>query len=237
MPLCLLTLARSKSAAIASSVEVVSRQRVGAYDATVLRGDDPAAVVRWLGEHGYPARPALVEWLTPYTRDGFYLTAFRLAEDPTQGGLAATTVRLSFDTPTPFYPYREPSDAPAHPGRLLRLAFVGPFTPDAQLGGAAETGEARFVAPVFSGELDKTASALPVLADPSAWLTVYDDRAETRRGLGDLTLRPTSTKQRITPPPIIDRVPRELPLPIDVVGFFVALGAIGVIVSRRLAPA
>lgn len=232
LPLCLLfTLTRSSSKASAlAGVEVVANQRVGDYDATVLRGTSAEAITKWLDENKYPARPALQRWLAPYVERGFYFTAFRLAETPREGGLAATTVRISFDTPQPFYPYREPDDATPHYGRLLRLAFIGTGKP------TPKVGEAPWIEPAFSNELGPTVP-LPFAPPERAWLTVYEDRVDTRRGLGDLTFTPTSDRQVVTPPPIIDEDRREIPLPLDVLLGLAVLGGVGIWVARRPKPA
>lgn len=230
MPLCLsfFLLRSMKSEALPAGVQILSRQRVGNYDATVLRGTSAAAITQWLAENRFPSRPALDAWLAPYVAQGFFFTAFRLAEDPQQGGLAATTVRLSFDTPRPFYPYREPDDTAPHPGRLLRLAFVGNGTPRAKIGDDA------WIPPKFSGELGRASWASPVpLPEGAAWLTVYEDDVTGRRGLGDVSFLPTTDRTVITPPPIIDTVQRDLPLPLDVVAGLGLVGGLAVWISRR----
>lgn len=231
LPLCLLfTLTRSASkASVDVGVEVVSNQRVGDYDATVLRGTSAEAITKWLDENKYPARPALVRWLAPYVERGFYFTAFRLAETPRGGGLAATTVRISFDTPRPFYPYREPDDASPHYGRLLRLAFIGTGKP------AVKVGEKPWIDPVFSNELGPTVP-LPFAPPERAWLTVYEDRVDTRRGLGDLVFTPTNDRRIVTPPPIIEEDRRDIPLPLDVLLGLGLVGGLALWVSRRRPP-
>ena len=97
-----------------AAVEVVKQQKVGDYDATILKADDPEALGRWLQEHGYESRPALVDWLKKYTDDKWVLTAFKLSR-PQQSGanghrIEGNAVRLTFKTDKPFYPYREPAD-------------------------------------------------------------------------------------------------------------------------------
>ena len=120
---------------------VLERTRVAGYDAAVLAANDPAALNRWLGEHGYESRPALTAWLEPYTKGNWTVTAFRIATiDTTRPGIATTAVRMTFPTDRPFFPYREPEDqriesANPPPPRLLRTFFVGNGRHGGRLGG------------------------------------------------------------------------------------------------------
>ena len=110
-------------------------------DAAVLAANDPAALNRWLGEHGYESRPALTAWLEPYTKGNWTVTAFRIATiDTTRPGIATTACGMTFPTDRPFFPYREPEDqriesANPPPPRLLRTFFVGNGRHGGRLGG------------------------------------------------------------------------------------------------------
>jgi hypothetical protein len=107
-------------------VVVVEKKRVAGLDAVVLQARDPAALNGWLKDHGYPSRPEQVEWLRPYVEKQWLLTAFKFAagEDPKE--VATRSVRMSFKTERPFFPYREPTTAPEKgTSRLLRVYLVG----------------------------------------------------------------------------------------------------------------
>ncbi|MDQ2798064.1 MAG: DUF2330 domain-containing protein, partial [Armatimonadota bacterium] len=113
----------------APAVTVLDTQRVGRYDAVVLAASDAGALARWLTSHGYAARPALREWLAPYVRAHWTLTAFKIAKATAASPQAGSSVtRLSFHAPRPFFPYREPADqrlpGKTYPPRLLRVFFL-----------------------------------------------------------------------------------------------------------------
>jgi hypothetical protein len=135
----------------AGGVDVLQQKRIGDYDAAVLRfrkdgNDTPergaAELEKWLITHGYETPPAVKEWLTKYVKDGWCITAFKIAtpepkkdipepksnpNSPARiNDLRAKPVLMSFKTEKPFYPYREPATEPtAHPEpRLLRVYFA-----------------------------------------------------------------------------------------------------------------
>lgn len=98
------------AAPAAPAVQVLETRQLGHYEATVLAANDAAALNAWLGRHGYPSRPALVEWLQSYVRKGWILTAFRF-KAAGGGTIESQAIRMSFRTDKPFYPYREPKDS------------------------------------------------------------------------------------------------------------------------------
>jgi|APLak6261678615_1056124.scaffolds.fasta_scaffold01206_4 hypothetical protein len=109
------------------SVRVIRSERVAGLDVTVLQANDGAALAGWLEQHGFQMRPALQVWLDDYAKRGYVFSAFRYASE---AGASVTTkaVRITFATPTPMYPYREPSDSARRAG--LRLWLVAPQTRD-----------------------------------------------------------------------------------------------------------
>lgn len=154
-------LAAGKSAAMPASaraggVAVLEQGRVGDLDYAVLEfkagADEPAvaaaALLKWLNDHGYVARPDITDWVKVYARDGWVMTAFKIAgrpptplpddgpappkTDPKEPArprravtLSSTAVRMSFKAERPFYPYREPAgqraDKAQNTPRLLRV--------------------------------------------------------------------------------------------------------------------
>ncbi|MCA9063431.1 MAG: DUF2330 domain-containing protein, partial [Planctomycetaceae bacterium] len=95
----------------ATGVQVIDEVSVAGYDAAILKATDSEELLRWLEEHDYAARPALLDWLEVYTSQNWYLTAFRISRQPDGSRAVARPVRMTFQTDRPFYPYREPSDA------------------------------------------------------------------------------------------------------------------------------
>lgn len=88
-------------------VEVLSRERVGVYDVSVLEADRPGVLLDWLDENGY-AFPAEGEpILDAYVAEGWTFVATRVV--PGEAALLAGDVQplwLSFDAQRPVYPMR-----------------------------------------------------------------------------------------------------------------------------------
>jgi hypothetical protein len=235
-PLCLLTLGRSvKSAADESAVTVLGRTRVGPYDAVTLQGTSAEKIVQWLDGHRFDARPALLAWLAPYVARGFFFTVFRVRAEDGWTKLSAPAVRLSFDTPEPFYPYREPDDVRPEPTRHLRLFFIGQGVPEVRDESRPSTSATLWpVKPTYAGPVASDVKLpIPGWEPSTSWLTVYDDKAPSRKGKGDLALRPTEDTTAITPPSIEVAEPREVPIPADLLALGALLSAVVVVAQRR----
>ncbi|MBC8143389.1 MAG: DUF2330 domain-containing protein, partial [Armatimonadetes bacterium] len=123
------------SAAPAGSVRVESSQTIGGFNTVVLKASDTDSLVAWLQKHGYKPRPEMREWLEPYVRGGYFVTAFRVAA----GNPALSPVCMTFQTPAPFYPYREPDSTAPRTGRNLRVYYLGDKRVVGNLGGDAGT--------------------------------------------------------------------------------------------------
>jgi hypothetical protein len=195
------------------AIQVLDRQRVGGYEATVIKATDAEKLRRWLGEHGYDARPSLKPWLEPYIKAGWIITAFQIAKKDKESDYASTqAVRMSFAAERPFFPYSEPAEESGagkfQRGRFLRVFLVarqrmqGAF--DDHL--APWSGKA-----VWAGEvgderrrglgkyLDEGAVPVP----KGAWLTVFDDPASPRPGAADVFFSPSKDQSELRRPPII----------------------------------
>jgi hypothetical protein len=103
-------------------VKVLEATRVGDFTAFVLTATDSGALALWLKKHGFTTSAARQLWTDAYVRLGFHFVALRFegTKDEDQK-IVSRTLRLSFDSPLPYYPYREPGDAPGEPGRELSL--------------------------------------------------------------------------------------------------------------------
>jgi len=191
------------SKAAPGSVNVLEQKRVGDYDAAVLAfrrgGDDTpergaAELAKWLVKHGYESSDDIKKWLERYVKDGWYLTAFKIAspEPKDKGGpnppgppqthdLRAKPIRMSFKTDRPFYPYREPEiEQTKPPGeeRLLRVFVAASVRYAGKLGDGSKP---------WAGQ---TAWAGPV--DGSRWSKVYQS--------AKLTIPPAEGKAPIALP-------------------------------------
>ncbi|MEZ6188622.1 MAG: DUF2330 domain-containing protein [Planctomycetota bacterium] len=223
--------------ALTSGVEVLEVTHVAGYDAAVLRADDPAALERWLDERGYDPRPDLREWVQPYVEQGWVVTAFKYVggDDPR---VVAQSVRMSFATDRPLFPYRVPKDQLAAPGEgnLLRLFYVGPERVQGTLGAAAQAWGAALT---FARRTDQP---LPVRGSPypldellqvalpegsavpaGAWLHCFED-STWPGGTEDLFFTPAAEQTEVLPPPVQVTRTEEIPIPLELI----ALGAGGV---------
>ncbi|MFK7990302.1 MAG: DUF2330 domain-containing protein [Sandaracinaceae bacterium] len=212
---------------MAGGVQVLSEQRVAGMDATVLAANDPDALGAWLGEHGYANRPALVEWLAPYVRDGFAVTAFRYRAGE-ESTVASRSVRMSFETDRPFYPFREPSDQPESSSRSLRVWLVGPNRMGSlsDEGGAGWSGSPEYARPVHPSLVS---SIVPQGAvSEGAWLSSFLDRSSSRRGAGDAFFEPVQNDE-LRPLPLVHHRQQIIPAPVEPV----IVLAIGIWVWRR----
>jgi hypothetical protein len=190
---------------------VLEQTRVGGYDASVLAADDPAALNRWLGEHGYESRPALTAWLAPYTKAGWTVTAFKIAKAVADApNVGTTAVRMTFQTNRPFFPYREPEDqrgAKANPPRrLLRVYFIG----DGRFAGALDGGADWPGRAVWANAVSETNRIwlanelrLPIPAGNSLWLTEFEDHSSPRPGTDEVYFAPSADQTPIERHPII----------------------------------
>ena len=158
-------------------VTVLEQKRVAGMDVAVLKANNAAALNRWLKENGFPSRAALQQWLVPYVRAGFKIAAFKYAKSETNASKIATqAVRISFNAPSPFYPYRMPTDTEVDSSQILHVFMLaskkthGYLTEDT---GKRDWGQIIHTQPV--NEVAKLlAGALPADKLPTGplWLTV-----------------------------------------------------------------
>ena len=220
----------------ADDVLVLDQKRVGGYDTAVLRAKDPAALLRWLGKHGFASDARLTEWLRPYTEHGWAITAFRFA--PGAGRFASEPVELAFKTDRPFYPYREPRAESAPADRKLRVFVV---TPE-RVAGRLDDGEPWATAPEFSGPLPSRGNywVAPMLSLPGEvvdgyWVTSFLDRTPVRPER-ELVFDPSVDPRPVEPPPVVRWVDDPVDLPKGAVAMGVGLPALavaGLLLRRR----
>lgn len=193
------------------SVELLEKVKVGSFTAFVLAADDEAAMAKWLRENGLSTTPESQEWLGHYVRLQFYFVAMRYdpvlepkeATSPTRtvGVTRSETIRISFATPAPFYPYLEPRAVGELAGadRLLELWLVTnePLTPVALV----DEGEDRtWVRPLQPGLSYGSALASTVVALGSEFdgllpkndvvVQTFQDQKSSRPGFGDILFVP-----------------------------------------------
>lgn len=184
-----------------SGVEVAKVQRIGRFKAFTLAAQDPAALRRWLEDNGFQARPALDRWLAHYVDLGFHFVAFRYeAKKDEPPGMVSETVRLSFESELPYYPYFEPEPPQKQTMRRLTTWFVSQhgLRPIAAMTGGGKT---ELVNPWFSGN-DPTPSvdsfaktlgelgALLPIDKPELQVQVFQDHKIAREGFHDVLFVP-----------------------------------------------
>jgi hypothetical protein len=200
----------------ASKVQVLNQQKVGGYDAVVLKANDPEALRQWLVKHGYEARPALTEWFKWYTQNNWIITAFKISNDGSlTSQFAGRTVRLSFKTETPFYPYREPADTrenpPANGQRMLKVYFVSDKRHEGRLGkDATWPGTAAWANSLPDDTTKKVFGGLGLEPDAQKqmiekkWhLTEFEDKSFPRPGTDEVYFRLAEKQDTLERPPII----------------------------------
>ena len=129
-----------------SSVRVLERSVIAGMDVAVLDASDPNALLNWLKANHFDPRPGLLDWSKKYIEDHWIFTAFKYMRPSGKGGasekwmrdetadghlpnLQSKTIRLSFKTDQPMYPYREPKDAELESRELsLFIAAPSPMT-------------------------------------------------------------------------------------------------------------
>jgi hypothetical protein len=224
-----------------NSVRVLDQQRVAGYDATVLEADSARDLNGWLLKHDYVTRPNLTDWLEPYVKNKWKITAFKIARDFTRQEIASSAVVMTFSTPRPFFPYSEPADKGNGTGsRLLRVFFLADRRFAGELGPDKQPWQAG---PVWAGRLaDNTlqelAAQLPLFDQlHPVWLTVFDDHSVSRAGKPDLFFVPTSRTDEVRRPPITvrERVFLGGWLCLAIALLLIALPVIRVLLNRRRA--
>lgn len=194
-------------------VELLAAKKVGSFTAFTLTARDPEALTKWLTDNGLEAPPSHQKWLTHYVKLGFFFVAFRF--EGSESDLVAETVRVSFDTPVPYYPYLEPFQDPREQSRgrsrLLRSWVVteAPVSPLAIRGGRGGMSNTARFSPVtpwgVGNEYGDRAAinralgpALAKLLPKKAVLQTYADTRTSRNGYGDILFVPR-TKTAATP--------------------------------------
>ncbi len=201
--------------AIAASVEVLSVARVAGYDAVVLQADDAKALADWLDKHDYEMGQDLTDWLEPYVKAKWKITAFKIAKDEsgrTLPELGTQAVRMSFHAERPFFPYREPKSQ-----RTVQAASLDPLGPrdrklrvyvlsPGRVEGKLETpggfpGKVVYARPQSNAE-PLLAGVLPQERIPNGlWLTAFEDKSSPRPGVADVTFEKASDSTEVVPPP------------------------------------
>ncbi|MCA9638466.1 MAG: DUF2330 domain-containing protein [Myxococcales bacterium] len=185
-------------------VEVLATEKVGSFTAFVLAASDAEGLAKWLRDNELSGTDATTRWLEHYVAMGFYYVALRYdppadakASDKT---IAAETIRISFDTPLPYYPYFEPEvDTPQSGPRLLEVwtitsARVIPVarTDDAGWRRPLKPGKEYTRRPTIEAALDDELEGLLPAGD--LVVQTFQDQKRSRRGFGDILFASAAPK-------------------------------------------
>lgn len=194
----------------AGSARVLEIKRIGSFASYVLQADDGKAMKGWLDRNRFETTKASEAWLEHHARLRFYFVALRFEpgffrEKVRHLGHAsrAETLRITFETPVPFYPYNEPDRDDLAPDRALALWLIsnGPTRVPVSLVQGPD-------GPSYRRPWREGARRPPVSADTlaeafgdawkglvkpgdSTWrVQVFEDQKRERRGFGDVLLVP-----------------------------------------------
>lgn len=236
-----------------ASVTVLEEKTVAGFDAAVLEADSAGALVDWLEERGYAFSPEIEAWAKPYVEQGWKITAFKVAkpkadeaeEDefgPPKEDVNAAALRMTFQTPEPIFPYREPDPTAAAAAlgakeRLLRIYFLS----DARYWGKLTEAEPWTGKVVWSDRLGDTSRhrLLTLLGLPThlglqkLWLTEFEDDWPYRPAPADLTFARNENQGKVRRDPIIEYVSRPPDLSALAIAGLIALPPILRRVRRR----
>jgi hypothetical protein len=206
-------------------VRVLEEKRVAGYDAVVLEAESPDALGKWLKDHDYEFSPALHEWVKPYVKAGWKITAFKVAKDKDAKdaaqtrGVATSAVRMTFQTERPFFPYREPPSQgadTAQPGRLLRVYFLADKRFQGTLGEKGEKwpGLVAWANNVSAEDREKVLKLLklPEKTPPASWwLTEFEDHSSVRPGDADVSFSVSEDQTTVERPRHVKYVRSRVP--------------------------
>lgn len=191
--------ASTNSAEITDSSEpvIIAEQDVGDYHAVTLAATDAQGLGDWLKKNDYAWPTSAIEWLTPYLKLKWKITAFKLRPSHT-GEFTTNAIRMSFQTDRPFFPYSEPAEASklGGPYRKLQVAILSDQRMEGKLAdGTLWAGHLDFAGSTtlpdyihvdkddwlkYSGLSDKPGIQLP------SHLTYFTDDSHPRPGKSDL---------------------------------------------------
>ncbi len=202
-----------------ASVSVLEEKRVGAFDTAVLKADDNPKLSAWLKKWGYALDSTQEAWLETYTKQGWVITAFKIAkQNPDQKKVASASVRLTFQTDKPFYPYREPGSPKndterdiqkilsrakgENDSRLLRVYYVGDKRVEGGIGEKLDYLHARtkWAHTLTAAQREKCLESLKIPANetPDTWyLTEFEDHSSPRMGYDEFYFKESKDQESV----------------------------------------
>jgi hypothetical protein len=184
-------------------VTVLSEQQIGNFKTYVLSATSGGGLEQWLKENNFAAPPITRGWIDHYVRNEFFFVAFRYdaPKDAPTTGITGETVRISFSTPVPYYPYIEPRHEARPEGSRALAVWLAtkdhmhPIASMSRMDGTTSITRAWMSGAAYEKSRAKLASAIgPDLAKllPKGELTVatFQDLRVDRSGIGDVLFAP-----------------------------------------------
>ncbi|BBM85139.1 DUF2330 domain-containing protein [Candidatus Uabimicrobium amorphum] len=194
----------------AQGVTVLEEKRVAGYDAVILQASDSNSLQTWLQQHGYTFPKNLVDWVNPYVEAGWKISAFKIAKTDETNKVSTSAVRMTFETPKPFFPYREPvQEVHNEQQRLLRIFFLAKKRMQGTLGKKLWPGKVVWANKLNKGskELLLQRLNLPLTTPPVNWfLTEFEDYSSPRPGSDDVYFSISKNQSPVERPPITQYV-------------------------------
>jgi hypothetical protein len=214
------------------AVRVLDEKLVAGFKAVVLEADSADALVDWLKDHRYAYSPEVAAWAKPYVKDGWKITALKVAKDKdgkANKDLAASSLRISFKTDRPLFPYREPdfksaAETLGAKQRLLRIYFLAEARYQGEL--AKETPWASNVAwanKLAAADRKKLLEMLKLPANTGPaefWLTEFEHDWPYRVAPAEVYFSRAANQDTVKRPPHIEYV--ASPWPVDVTAYAIA---------------
>lgn len=195
------------------AVRVLEKKQVGNLDATILEATDAKALTEWLKKNEYPSSPEIEDWLVPYLKDKWILTAYKIAAKSKEGntlpGFMGSTIRMSFKADKPFYPYREPKSAQStRPNtnsndRLLRVYFLSQQAHEARLLDAKWAEWIPFagrLTPEVEEQVMRNLKLPERKGKETLFLTEFEDHTDVRSTGAEVVFLPSSDIKPISRP-------------------------------------
>jgi Uncharacterized protein conserved in bacteria (DUF2330) len=219
------------------AVKVLEEKVVAGFHAVVLETKSADDLVHWLKEHGYAFSPEVEAWAKPYVENGWKITALKVAKDEEgkdKPSVTASSLRISFKTARPLFPYREPDPAKSAAAlgandRLLRIYFIA----DARYQGEltkefAWNSTVAWADTINPPDRQKLLEMLklPENTGPAQWhLTEFEHHWPYAVAPADVVFSRSADQAPVKRPPITEYV--RSPWPSDVMVF--AIGAVLVV--------
>jgi hypothetical protein len=217
------------------TVTVLEEKSVAGFHAAVLETKSAAALVQWLKDHGYAYSPQVEAWAKPYVEAGWKITALKVAKDKGEKDkktVTASSLRMSFKTDRPLFPYREPdyknnAEAMGAKRRVLRIFFLADARYQGELTREQSwSGQAVWAGKVAAADRKKLLEQLklPETTGPAEWfLTEFEDQWAYKLAPADVYFSRAPNQDSLKRPPQTQYVATPYPTDGSAYAFALAL--------------